>query len=44
MHGPRGKMHDYLGMWLEYSVPGEVLISMEEHMRGVIDYFPEEIT
>ena len=44
MYGLRGKRHDYLGMWLDYSIPGEVRISMEEYLRGVIDDFPEEIT
>ena len=39
MHGSRGKRHDYLGMWLNYSIPGEVHISMEEYLRGVFDYF-----
>ena len=29
MHGSCVKIHDYLGMWLYYSVPGEVHISME---------------
>ena len=22
MHGSRGKRHDYLGMWIDYSIPG----------------------
>ena len=44
MHGSRGKRHDYLVMWIEYSIPGEVRISMEEYLRGVLDDFPEEIT
>ena len=43
MHGSRGKRHDCLGMWIDYSIPGEVRISMEEYLRGVIDDFPEEI-
>ena len=43
MHGSRGKRHGYLGIWLDYSIPGEVRISMEEYMRGVINDFPEEI-
>ena len=30
MHGSRGKRHDYLVVWLDYSIPGEVRISMEE--------------
>ena len=44
MNGSRGKIHDYLGMWINYSIPGEVRISMEEYLRGVLDDFPEEIT
>ena len=44
MHRSRGKRHDYMGMWLDYSIPGEVRISMEEYLRGVLDDSPEEIT
>ena len=44
MHGSRGKRHDYLVMWIGYSIPGEVRISMEEYLRGVLENFPEEIT
>ena len=44
MHGSRGKRHDYLVTWLDYSIPGEVHIYMEEYMRVVLDEFPEEIT
>ena len=44
MHGSRGKRHDYLGMWLDYSIPGEVIIFMEEYLTGVLDNLPEEIT
>ena len=29
IHGSRGKRHDYLGMWLNYSIPGGLRISME---------------
>ena len=32
MHGSRGKRHDYLGMWLDYSIMGEVRIYMEEYL------------
>ena len=39
IHGSRGKRNDHLGMWLYYSVPGEVHISMEEHLRGVLGNF-----
>ena len=44
IHGSRGKRNDYLGMWLDYSIPGEVRISMEEYLRGVLYDLPEEIT
>ena len=44
MHRSRGKKNDYLGMWLDYSIPGEVRIYMEEYLRGVLDNFSEEIT
>ena len=30
-------------MWLDYLIPGEVRISMEEYLRGVLNNFPEEI-
>ena len=43
MHGSRGKRHDYLVMWLDYSVQGEVRISMEEYFRLVLNDFPKEI-
>ena len=44
MNGSRGKIHDYLGMWLDYSIPGEVRIYVEEYLMGVLDDFPEDIT
>ena len=44
MHGSRGKRHDCLVMWIYYSILGEVRISMEEYLRGVLKNFPEEIT
>ena len=44
MHGSRGKRHDYLGMWIDYSIPGEVIIFMEEYLTGVLENLPEEIT
>ena len=43
MHGSRGKRQYYLGMWLDYSIAGEVRISMEEYLRGLLDDLPEEI-
>ena len=44
IHRSRGKRHNYLGMWLDYSIPGKVRIFMEEYLRGVHDDFLEEIT
>ena len=43
MHGSRGQRHEYLGMCLDFSVKGEVRVSMEKYLRGIIDDFPEEI-
>jgi hypothetical protein len=40
----RGKKHDYLGMDLDFSVPGEFSVTMVEYLKGVIQDFPEEIT
>ena len=43
MNGSRGDRHDYLRMWLDFSKKGEVQVSMEDYLPGVIDDFPEEI-
>ena len=43
MHGSRRKRNDYLGMSLDYSITGEVRISMEEYLRGVLNDLPEKI-
>jgi hypothetical protein len=40
----RGKKHDYLGIYLDYSVPGEVKVTMVDYLKRVITEFPEEIT
>ena len=44
MHGSHGKRNNCLGMWLDYSIPGEVYISMGEYLRGVLEDFLEKIT
>ena len=44
MHGSHGKRNDYMGIWLDYSIPGEVHISMEKYLKGVIKDIPEKIT
>ena len=43
MHGSRRKRLNYLTMWLDYAIPGEVRISMKKYLRGVLEDFPEEI-
>jgi hypothetical protein len=44
MHVSRGKKHDYLGMDLDYSVQGEVKVTIVDYLKRVITEFPEEIT
>jgi hypothetical protein len=36
----RGKIHDYLGMTLDYSVPGTVKIDMTDYVEKVLDKAP----
>jgi hypothetical protein len=36
----RGKIHEYLGMKLDYSVPGQVSIDMSDYVQSMIDGFP----
>jgi hypothetical protein len=40
----RGKIHDYLGMILDYSCEGKVIINMAEYIKSIVEDFPEEIT
>jgi hypothetical protein len=44
MRVSRGKKHDYLGMDLDYSVPGEVRVTMVDYLKRVITEFPEVTT
>ena len=39
----RGTKHVYLGMTLDYSVPGEVKIDMTDYVKEMIKEFPEEL-
>lgn len=39
----RGKLHDYLGMTMDYSTPGEVKIDMRDYVQGMIDEFPAKL-
>ena len=38
----RGKVHDYLGMKLDFSTPGEVKIDMKDYVKSMIECFPEK--
>jgi hypothetical protein len=44
MRVSRGKKQDYFGMDLDYSVPGEVKITMVDYLKRVITEFPEVIS
>ena len=35
-------MHDYLGMTLDYSVPGQVSIDMSHFVKKMVKAFPQE--
>ena len=39
-----GKKHNYAGMELDYSSPGEVIVSMDSYITEAIDGFLEEMT
>ena len=39
----RGKVHDYLGMTLDYSSKGELLVDMTKYVKDMIDYFPKKL-
>jgi Reverse transcriptase (RNA-dependent DNA polymerase) len=36
----RGKVHDYLGMRIDYSTPGKVKITMIDYIDGMLDELP----
>ncbi len=38
----QGKTHDYLGMTLDFSVPGKFIINMENYIKGVMKHLPKE--
>jgi hypothetical protein len=40
----RGKVHDYLGMILDFSTPGKLVVSMEPYIRSMIEEMPEDMT
>jgi hypothetical protein len=40
----RGRFFDYLGMELDYSVPGQLRVTMIQFLKDMLVEFPEEIT
>ena len=38
----RGKVHEYLGMKLDYTVPGQVTIDMIDYVESMVDNFPAD--
>lgn len=39
----RGKVHEYLGMTLDYRTPGKVKIDMTSYVKSMIKEFPEDL-
>jgi hypothetical protein len=44
MRVSQGKVHDYLGMTLDFTNKGEVKVTMIDYLKGVVNDFPEVIT
>ena len=38
----QGPLHNYLGMTLDYSVPGQVSINMSHYVKKMVKEFPQE--
>ena len=43
LEASRGKIHNYLGMTLDYSTEGKVKIKMEDYVQSMVDDFSEEL-
>jgi hypothetical protein len=39
----RGKQHDYLGMTLDYGVPGQITIDMVDYVKSMVSFFPDTL-
>jgi hypothetical protein len=39
----RAKVHDYLGMTLDYTEKGKVKIRMDDYIQGMLDELPEDM-
>ena len=39
----RGKIHDYLGMTIDYSLDGKVMISMKDYINSMLEGLPDDM-
>ena len=39
----RGKIHDYLGMVIDYTTPGKVKFSMDQYIEEMLNELPEDM-
>eukprot|EP00978_Attheya_sp_CCMP212_P042400 scaffold257852_cov32-Attheya_sp.AAC.1 len=39
----RGKIHEYLGMTLDFSSPGKVRVIMKDYVQGMLDEIPDDM-
>ena len=39
----QGKVHKYLGMTIDYSSPGKVILSMIDYIGKMLDNIPEDM-
>jgi hypothetical protein len=39
----RGKVHDYLGMTIDFSVPGKVIFKMDDYIERLLEECPEDM-
>ena len=39
----RGKIHEYLGMTIDYSLDGKVMISMKEYIKSMLEELPDDM-
>jgi hypothetical protein len=40
----RGKVHDYLGMTIDYSIPGKVKFTMVDYIKTMLDELPDDMS
>ena len=38
----RGRVHEYLGITLDFSMNGKVTINMQEHIKGLLEEAPSD--